>query len=165
MFLSVIAVILVSCKKKADDTCNAQAGTTVAPANEELLVTNYLSSNNITTATELEGSGMYYIIDAAGNGTKPNQCKTLSVKYKGYRQNNEIFDQTTGSGTVSFVLANLIEGWRRGLPLLSAGGKIRLFVPPSLHYGPNGLQNPNTGTIIIPANQMIWFDIELVAVQ
>ena len=161
----ILLLTAISCKKKNDTTCNTQPGSTVASANEELLVTNYLQSNGITTAVELENSGMYYVIDAPGSGTKPDQCKTLTVKYIGRRQDNTVFDQTTGSTTVSFILGNLIEGWKRSLPLISAGGKIRLYIPPSLHYGPNGLQNRNTGEIIIPANQIITFDIELVAVQ
>lgn len=161
----VLVMVSFSCKKKGNDECTAKPGSTVASANEELLVTNYLASNGITTAVELEGSGMYYVIDAAGNSTRADQCKTISIKYTGRKQDNGVFDQTTGTEVRSFVLGNLIEGWRRGLLLIGVGGKIRLFIPPSLHYGPGGLQDRNTGNMIIPANQMIWFDIELVAIQ
>ncbi len=162
--------LLTACKKKDEETpCTATAGTTVASASEELLVTNYLSANGITTAVELENSGMYYIIEAAGNTKKPGQCNKISVKYAGKLQSGVLFDPAPSSGstvsTASFILGNLIEGWKRALPLVGEGGKMKLYIPPALGYGAAGLQNPNTGVIIIPANQIIIFDMELTAVN
>lgn len=158
-----------SCKKKADEPCTVIAGTTVASVAEELLVTTYLSNNGITTAVELENSGMFYTIEAAGNTKKPTQCNTISVKYVGKLISGVSFDPSPSSGltvsTANFQLGRLIEGWKRALPLVGEGGKMKLYIPPALGYGAAGLQNPNTGVIIIPANQIIIFDMELTAVN
>jgi FKBP-type peptidyl-prolyl cis-trans isomerase FkpA len=47
-------------------------------------------------------------------------------------------------------------GWKLGLPLIKAGGKIKLYLPPSLGYG-----NSVSGNI--PANSILVFEITLVA--
>jgi FKBP-type peptidyl-prolyl cis-trans isomerase len=161
---AVVFLSLTACKKK-EEPCTATAGSTVVSANEEALVTTYLSNNSITNAVELGNSGMYYSIESGGGAQKPEQCDVVTVKYVGRRQDGTIFDQTSGSNTASFILRNLIEGWRRGIPLLGVGGKMKLYIPPSLHYGPGGLQDRNTGQMIIPANQIIIFDMELVAFE
>ena len=126
-------------------------------------------SNGITTAVELENSGMYYIIEVAGNTKKPTQCNTISVKYAGKLQSGVLFDPAPSTGqtvsTANFQLGRLIEGWKRALPLVGEGGKMKLYIPPALGYGAAGLQDRNTGNIIIPANQIIIFDMELTAVN
>jgi FKBP-type peptidyl-prolyl cis-trans isomerase FkpA len=52
----------------------------------------------------------------------------------------------------------LILGWQYGIPLVKAGGRIMLYLPPSLGYG-----SQSTGTI--PANSVLIFDITLQGVQ
>ena len=154
---------LSACKKKVEE-CTLTPGSTVASANEEAMITSYLSTNSITTAVEFENSGLYYIIDNPGTSEKPGQCSVMVVKYVGKLANGTIFDQTVGTATASFTLGGLIEGWKRTLPLIGEGGKIRLFIPPALGYGANPLINPSTGVTIIPANSMLIFDVEVVAV-
>ena len=157
------ALALSACKKKVEE-CTLTPGSTVASANEELMITNYLSTNSITTAVEFENSGLYYIIDNPGTSEKPGLCSVMAVKYVGKLANGTIFDQTVGTATASFTLGGLIEGWKRSLPLIGEGGKIRLFIPPSMGYGANGLINSNTGVTIIPGNSILIFDVEVVAV-
>ncbi len=159
-----LALVIGSCKKKTTE-CVYQVKTTVAPASEELVVTNYLTVNNITTAVELEGSGLYYAIDSVGTGTKPtNLCGVVNVTYKGYLPNGTVFDQTTGTSTATFELGGVIEGWTRGLQVAGAGTKLRLFIPASMGYGANGIFNSNTGVYSIPPNSMLIFEIKLIAV-
>ncbi|MEY3433469.1 MAG: hypothetical protein RL131_1405, partial [Bacteroidota bacterium] len=43
-----------------------------------------------------------------------------------------------------------------GLPLINAGGKIKLYLPPSLGYGSRAVGS-------IPANSVLIFEITLVA--
>ena len=131
--------------------CNYDACAFAAPASEVTQLEAYLSSASITTATK-HCSGMYYIIDAAGSGATANVCNTVAVKYKGQLTNGTIFDQS--ATPVSFQLNGLIEAWKKGIPLIKPGGKIRLYCPPSLAYG-----NQAAGTI--PANSILIFEVEL----
>jgi FKBP-type peptidyl-prolyl cis-trans isomerase len=95
---------------------------------------------------------MYYIIDAAGSGATANICSTVGVKYKGQLTNGTVFDQS--ATTVTFPLDNLIEAWKKGIPIIKTGGKIKLYCPPSLAYGSQAV-----GTI--PANSILIFEVEL----
>ena len=63
----------------------------------------------------------------------------------------------SGNG-VEFPLSNLITGWQEGIPLLSPGGKITLYLPPSLAYGTNA-----SGSI--PRNSNLIFTIDLIKVN
>jgi len=102
-------------------------------------------------------SGFFYSIETPGAGVTAGLCNAVSVKYVGKLTNGTIFDQTTGS-PATFTLGELIVGWQKGLPLIKPGGKIHLYIPPSLGYGANA-NGP------IPANSNLIFDMELVAVQ
>ena len=153
--------LLSSCLKDKQDC--GEAGSTVAPPNEKQRVLNYLNINPDAGAVPLDTSGMYYSISTPGNTRKPTLCSVVSIKYQGRLENGNIFDQSSGTSAISFPLGGLIEGWKRALPLIGEGGKIKLYIPPALGYGPQGLINPQTGAVIIPANQIIIFDVELVS--
>ena len=153
-------VLLTSCLKNNDDVCNYDACAVSAPASEVTQLESYLASASITATKHC--SGMYYTIDAAGSGATPNICSTVSVKYTGQLTNGNVFDQATTP--VSFALSNLIEAWKKGIPLIKSGGKIRLYCPPSLAYGSQEIRD-GAGNVVIPANSILIFDVELVAVS
>ena len=160
---------MTSCKKKAVE-CKEAAGTTIASVEEKKAVTDYLTANGISNSIELESSGLYYIVIAPGNIKKPGQCSSVKAKYTGRLTSGAIFDQTTGDNTATFSLQRdqygngLIEGWKRSLPLIGEGGKLKLFIPPALGYGATDLINNNTGAIVIPKNSILIFDVEIVTV-
>jgi FKBP-type peptidyl-prolyl cis-trans isomerase FkpA len=80
------------------------------------------------------------------------------VKYVGKLTDGTVFDQTQGSNTFSTYLYNVIRGWTNGLPYIKPGGKIHLYIPPTLGYGSQAI-----GTI--PGNSILIFDVELIAVN
>lgn len=156
ILLGFIILSICSCSKK-DETCNQTDSNITAPASEIADVQGYLFANSIT-ATQ-HASGFFYTISQPGSGSAVvNLCSNITIKYVGKLTNGTVFDQTTGSETRTFELGNLIPGWEKGIPLISSGGKITLYIPPSLGYG----NNPNG---IIPANSILIFDIELIAVS
>lgn len=158
-YLLIVSLIGLSCTKN-NNTCNYNDSTITAPANETTAVETYLTSNGITGAQK-HSSGFYYKITQAGTGKAiVNLCSNVSVKYAGHLTNGTYFDPTTPGTTsaASFVLGQVIVGWQRGLPLISAGGKITLYIPPSLGYG-------NVAVGSIPPNSILIFDIELVNVS
>lgn len=153
VFLSVL--FLFSCSKKSDK-CNYNPCEIVAPASEITQLETYLASASITATKHC--SGMYYTIVDPGSGAVPTICSTVSVKYKGQLTNGTIFDQTTTP--VSFQLGGLIESWKKGIPLIKSGGTIRIYCPPSLGYGNNAIKD-GSGNVVIPANSILIFEVEL----
>ena len=151
----LISAFLISCSKK-DDKCNFNDSPKVAPQTEIDNVHNYLSSNGINA--DLAPSGFFYKIISQGSGQAVvNLCSNVTVKYKGRLTNGTIFDSTATGQTAIFQLGQVIVGWQKGIPLVSSGGRIALFLPPSLGYGPSG-SGP------IPPNSILVFDVELVGV-
>lgn len=159
-FLSAIAVsIFFSGCLKSKHTeglaCMYNACATVAPASEIQAVQNYLTSNNITAVQHC--SGVFYVIDTPGTGVQPSSCSSVNVIYKGRLTNGNVFDPGP-SFPQPYPLTSLIKGWTNTIPLIKAGGKIHLYIPPSLGYG-----NQQVGNI--PPNSILIFDVELTTVQ
>ena len=48
--------------------------------------------------------------------------------------------------------------------MLRAGGKMHLYIPPSLGYGPFDIKD-DQGNVIIPANSILIFEVDLLAVE
>lgn len=159
IFTAVSFLILVSACTKKIDNCKYDVCENPAPAAEVTVLENYLAANTIVATKQC--SGYYYIIDAPGSGASPTICSGISVKYKGQLTNGTIFDQTTTP--VIFDIGGLIPAWKKGLMQLKPGGKMRMWSPPALAYGNRDIKN-NAGAIIIPANSILYFEIELVSV-
>ena len=159
--LGVVLFILFfvsSCSK--NDVCKYDACSIGATAAEITQLENYLAGASITATKHC--SGMYYIIDAPGSGgNTPTICSTISFTYKGMLTNGNVFDQSTTP--VSFQLGGLIESWKKVIPQIRAGGKIRIYSPPSLAYGSQEVRD-GSGSVIIPANSILVFEVELVGV-
>ncbi|KQM78823.1 peptidylprolyl isomerase [Pedobacter sp. Leaf216] len=135
LFLCVVAVS--SCKKDEDP---------------EKQITDFIKQNNINAVRD--DSGLYYQIIKPGTGSfaYPSNTK-ITIKYEGRLLNGSVFDNGGGKEQ-TFNLAELITGWRIGIPKIQKGGEIRLIVPPSLGYG-------SSATGPIPANSVLDFTIQL----
>lgn len=160
--LAITALVLLgSCKK--EDKCPYTESTASAPANERAYLSDYLTNASLT-ATE-HSSGIYYEIVTQGNGTSPTVCSGVTVQYTGtFIPTGVQFDASNSAGGMTFALGNLITGWQKGLTLIKPGGKIILYVPPSLGYGYQDIRD-NSGALIMPGNAYLKFEIELLSVQ
>jgi len=130
-----------------------------APSSEQQAIDDYLTANNINATKH--SSGFYYHIWQQGTGESPNNCSSIVISYLGQLSNGNVFDQGQNA---ALKLGSLIEGWRKGLPLIQKGGKIKLYIPPSLAYGSSAIKD-NNGTVVIPPNSMLIFDISLLDFQ
>jgi len=153
-FVLLASLLNISCLKDGYDsfTCTAKLPNIQVPAAEITQVEAYLTANNITNAVK-HPAGFYYIIEAEGTGSRPTLCTNVAFTYKGQLTNGNVFDQSTTA--VLYPLSQLIAGWQIGLQLVKAGGKIRLFLPPSLGYGNSAIPG-------IPANSVLVFDVTVV---
>ncbi len=144
----IVAVLAVtgSCKKKKT-TSQAQI--------DNDIITKYISDNKLNA--QAASDGLYYVMTTQGTGAQPNINSTVTVSYKGYLVNGNVFDQSASNG-ISFSLGSVIKGWQEGIPLFKKGGKGMLLIPSALGYGdqPSGS---------IPANSVLIFDITLLNVQ
>lgn len=140
--LGVVLLTSNACKKD-DDNADEQA------AIDRALIEDYISDNQLNALST--SSGLYYVINKAGSADHPTAYSTVTVAYKGYLLNGEVFDENLA---FTYSLSSLIQGWREGIPLIGKGGKIKLLVPSALGYGSQA-QNG------IPANSVLVFDITL----
>lgn len=156
----IMSLVFASCLKK-ETGCPYNELSVKAPGSEVEQVEMYLAAKNITA--QKDSSGVYYIVENAGTGKTPEVCSVISVHYTGSLTNDQVFDKSNGT-PVSFRLGELIAGWQKGLRHIKAGGKIKLFIPPSLGYGDKDAKDAN-GNVVIPANSILVFSLELAEVQ
>ena len=157
--LLVIALLAGSCLKK-EGGCPYSSANIVAPQSEQAAIEAYLSTNSITATKH--PSGLYYEIQKAGANDSVHLCSQVEVSYLGKLTNGATFDYSTST---MFTLGSLIEGWKKGLPLIKQGGQIRLFIPPALGYGYNDVKDQQSGAVIIPAGSVLIFEITLIDVH
>ena len=154
--LCLIAIVLFSgsCIKKSGG-CPYSEQSIIAPVSEQQAVEDYLNTNAISASKH--SSGMYYQVISQGSGDAPHLCSQIVVAYSGKLTNGTQFD---ASSNLVYDLGALIEGWKKGIPLIQKGGHIMLYIPPSLGYGPTDVKDGG-GNVIIPGNSVLIFDITL----
>ncbi len=113
----------------------------------------YLQSAGIRA--QEDSMGYFYTIENPGSGKQPNPCSDVTVNYTGTFTSGEVFDK---GDDVSFNLSQLILGWQMGIPKLREGGRILLYLPPSVAYG-------DAASGKIPGHSMLIFTIDLKAVE
>ena len=151
-----IIVLFSSCRIRTNP-CEFELDPGIkAPDGEITMVQNYLTANSITATKH--PSGIFYSVVSDGSGNNPTQCNIVGVTYIGTLINGNEFDRSNAN--FFSQLGKLIYGWRIGLPLIRAGGKIKLYVPPSFGYGQEDQRNEN-GVIIIPKNSVLIFEVNL----
>lgn len=155
VILLIGAILFTACDKNPYDyVCTYVAPTDSASAAEIASLQSYLDSKGITNAVQ-HPNGFFYTIQDAGTGKKPTVCSSITVVYRGKLTDDTQFDSNTAG--VSFTLGGLVKGWQLGLPLIGSGGKITLYIPPSLGYG-------SVASGSIPANSNLIFDIQVLNV-
>jgi FKBP-type peptidyl-prolyl cis-trans isomerase FkpA len=136
-FILLFLVFTISCSKDSSESI------------EDYLVEHGLEAQK-------HDSGLYYIIENEGEGEHPKSSHTITMDYKGYYLDGEVFDSSYERGEpLEYPLYSLIRGWQIGVPLFKKGGKGKLIVPPNLGYG----SNPTNG---IRDDAILVFDIELI---
>jgi len=114
-------------------------------------IKNYISDNNLNAQST--ASGLHYVVVNEGTGTiKPDLLSQVKVTYRGELLNGDIFEKRDDE--TIFAVANVIEGWREGLQLMTVGAKYQLLIPSKLAYGETGNGN-------IAPDTPLFFEIEL----
>jgi FKBP-type peptidyl-prolyl cis-trans isomerase len=104
-------------------------------------------------------SGLRYEIVKPGDGPAPKPTETVKVHYTGTLIDGTVFDSSVQRNEpAEFPLDGVIPGWTEGLQKISKGGKIKLYVPPSLAYGDDARGN-------IPPSSTLIFDVEMLDIK
>ncbi|HKB57011.1 MAG TPA: FKBP-type peptidyl-prolyl cis-trans isomerase [Lacunisphaera sp.] len=112
-------------------------------------------------------SGLRYEILKAGTGAMPKPGQQISMHYSGAFLNGQVFDNSVERGQpYDFVLQaatpqtpnGVIPGMFEGLQKIGVGGKIKLYVPPSLAYGDTGNQG-------VPPGASLIFEVEVLSAK
>jgi FKBP-type peptidyl-prolyl cis-trans isomerase len=103
-----------------------------------------------------------------GTGTEAVPGDLVSVLYVGKLSDGTVFDSSAAHGNqpLSFTLGaqGLIAGFQIGVNGMKVGGERVMSIPPALGYGSQAVTDAS-GTVIIPANSTLLFDVKLVEVK
>lgn len=120
----------------------------------------FLAANQKKEGVVALPSGLQYMILKAGEGKKPAEADTVEINYRGtLLDGKEFISSKPGLPGTFKVQDAFIPGLKEALPLMPAGSKWRLFLPPQLAYGDRGV-----GKTIGPKETVI-FDVELLSVK
>ena len=112
-------------------------------------------------ALEKTPSGLGFQIIDAGTGKAAEVGKKVTVHYRGYLTNGQIFDASFERGApFEFTLGKgqVIKGWDEGIAKLHVGDHAVLRIPSNLAYG-----NRKVGSI--PEDSELIFEVILLDVQ
>jgi cyclophilin family peptidyl-prolyl cis-trans isomerase len=105
-----------------------------------------------------DDNGIFYVINKAGLGDKTGSGKKVSVEYKGYLLNGEVFDTSKGRAPLEFTTnaGQMIPGFDIMVQDMKLNENRTIILPPDTAYGANGVGG------VIPGNAYICFDVELI---
>lgn len=152
----------------------------VVPAQNKEKSEKWLASIEKKSGVQKTESGLLYKVEKEGDmsARATDDRDVVKVHYKGTKSNGKVFDASRFADMpkmrqeimkkqmpeeydkdepVEFPLNRVIKGWTEGMKLVGKGGKITLWIPSDLAYGPRG----NRG---IGGNEALRFDVELIDV-
>ena len=147
--------IFVSCGDDNNASNSQSAEPVDFTAQNEEDIKAYIQENSLEGTRS--DTGLYYVVDELGDGARPSATSDVTVAYKGYFLNGEVFDESTSAG-IAINLQQVIEGWTEGISYFQEGGSGLLLIPAHLGYG----SFDNRG---IPGGSVLIFEIELISVN
>jgi FKBP-type peptidyl-prolyl cis-trans isomerase len=117
----------------------------------------FLAANSRRPEVQVTPSGLQYEVLEEADGEKPASNSVVAVNYEGTFMDGTLFDRSEDEGA-NIPMEMVIPGWTEGLMLMSVGSKYRIYIPSSLAYGKNGVQN------VIPPYSTLIFTVELLEI-
>jgi hypothetical protein len=150
LYLSFSILIFLSCKNSRKET-------------EMEILTKYIEYYNGLVDTSFVKSDGIYFIDTLPHifePVKPQTGDSVILAYTGYILNagnslqQFITVDTLNPDTYIYKKESVIEGWERGVGMMSANRKIVLIIPSDLAYGKHSAG-------LIPPYSTLVFEIEI----
>ncbi len=126
-------------------------------ASDIAAIDQYLSDRSINAVKD--STGVRYVITNAGTGPLPTWYTKVRFNYTGklLTSGNQFFSGTSQpTDTFDSRMVDFIHGIKVGLSKIGAGGKVTIYVPSGLAFGP--YENSSSP---VPANSNVIYDIEL----
>ena len=119
----------------------------------------FLKENATKESVVVLDTGIQYEVLEEGFGKiHPSVRDWVTAHYHGTLIDGKVFDSSVDrKKPATFKLNNLIRAWQEVVPLMVAGDKWRISVPPAMGYG-----DRQEGKI--PKNSVLIFEIELISI-
>lgn len=112
-------------------------------------------------------SGLRYEIVKPGTGAVAKPGQVATINYTGALLNGQVFDSSAERGPVELLVQiptaqnqnGIIPGMFEGLQKTGAGGKLKLYIPPQLAYGDEGISGG------IPPSATLVFEVEIISIK
>lgn len=132
--------------------------TVVKPRKDSIASAEFIAEAEKQSNVKKTESGLLYeIVEAGDASVKPDSSSTVRVLYKMANSKGKDLQNTYTSGdTANITLMGVIPGWAEGMQLIGKGGKIKLWLPSNLAYGPQGRGQ------MIPANAALYYEVDLI---
>jgi FKBP-type peptidyl-prolyl cis-trans isomerase FklB len=114
--------------------------------------------------TALPSGLQYQVLKVGDEGRPPGDADVAVCHYRGTLIDGTEFDTSYGRPVpFTFRVGTVIPGWREALRLMPVGSKWKLYVPPQLAYGEQGLKTKSGKAV--PPNATLVFELELLGVR
>ena len=165
MGIIFIAVALSSCGKESTwEKYEKWAYANVEFFNEKVAETDETGVPVYTKLIPDWNKGAFVLMKKykEGDGGSPYLNSTVTVKYKGYDCDGNIFDSSESkkNGSVDFRVSELTDGWQIALLYMAVGDSCELVIPYQLGYGESGRTDSYGNYLIKPYSTLI-FGVEL----
>ena len=122
---------------------------------QQLDAKEYIASLDSIEGLEVTPSGLRFLIITEGEGEMPGPDDMVMVNYTGSLPDGTVFNASDPAKPSVFEVNGTIPGFGEGLQKMKIGGKYRLYIPPELGYGSQGVPG------VVPPDAVTIFDVEL----
>lgn len=130
-----------------------------ASAEQEEQNTSFFADLAQNENIQKSDSGLYYEIIETGDDVRAENSDKVTLHYHGTLIDGTVFDSSKDRGQpATFPVSGVVPGFSEGVKLVGNGGKVKLYIPPTLGYG----DNPGGR---IPPNATLIFDVEMISIE
>jgi FKBP-type peptidyl-prolyl cis-trans isomerase len=119
----------------------------------------FLAQNRKAPGVIETASGVQYRVMVPAAGAHPTDTDAVLVNYEARLADGTTFDKSLQP--TPMPVAGVVPGFAEALKLMSKGEKLRVWIPSRLAYGAEEQRDPQ-GKVVIPANSIAVFDVELI---
>jgi FKBP-type peptidyl-prolyl cis-trans isomerase len=120
----------------------------------------FLTAHAREQGVSVRQSGLQFRILKNGFGIHPSSADTVQISYSAYLIDGKLVDRAPMDLPATLPLSSALRGMSEALQMMHVGDRWELVLPADLALGSKGTANG-----IIPPNQVLIFDVTLLAVM